>query len=189
VVIGFVSGYSAKNSVKTQFFYSLSFALGTAITFTILGLIASIAGSLLGDIGPYWKYILAAVAFIMGLQLLGLFTIKLPTPQIKNYGIKGYLGALIVGILFGLSASPCATPILVVILTLVASQGNLFYGTILLLSYAIGNAFLIMILGTSTGFFKKLLSSEKSQKFSEVLIKISGAILVFAGIYILITGH
>src|SRR4030042_6400338 len=75
LVIGFVGGYSEGNK-KKALLYSLTFALGLSITFTILGALASFLGRLFGDVGKLWYYLVAGVALVMGLYLLGL--IKIP---------------------------------------------------------------------------------------------------------------
>ena len=64
------------------------------------------------------------------------------------------IGALILGGLFGLVLSPCASPVLAVILTLAAIQGKVAYGSSLLFAYALGQGTLVILAGTFTGVSK-----------------------------------
>src|SRR3990172_8801099 len=74
LVIGYVGGYSGGDKKKAAL-YSLSFVLGLSANFTLLGIAASAAGSLLGGLGA-WPYVFAAlVAIVMGLSLMGLFEV------------------------------------------------------------------------------------------------------------------
>ena len=92
LVISYVGGY-AEGNVKRSFSFSLAFVVGLAITFTILGAIASLMGTLLGDVGGFWKYILAAVAIVMGLQMMGALNFQIPTPKLMKTEQKGLIGA------------------------------------------------------------------------------------------------
>ena len=77
LVIGYIGGHSAGDR-KKALNYSLLFALGLSITFTVLGAIAGIFGRLMGDVGHVWYWIVAALAVAMGLSLMGVFEINLP---------------------------------------------------------------------------------------------------------------
>jgi len=184
LVISFVGGYSEGN-LKRSFAFSLFFVIGLSITFTILGAIASLAGTLMGDIGGFWKYILAAVAIVMGLQMMGILTFQIPTPRMVKTEQKGLIGAFLLGMLFGVASSPCATPVLALILTFVASKQNLVYGTSLLFVYALAHTVLIFAVGVSTGMAESILKSNKFQNISVWSHKISGMIFVLMGILIL----
>jgi cytochrome c biogenesis protein CcdA len=184
LIISYVGGY-AEGDVKRSFTYSLAFALGLAITFTILGAVASLAGTLMGDIGGFWKYILSAVAIVMGLQMMGILNFQIPTPRMVKPEQKGLIGAFLLGLLFGIASSPCATPVLALILTFVASKRNLIYGTSLLFVYALAHTVLIFAVGVSTGLAEAFLKSQKVADLSIIAHKVSGAIFVLIGIAVL----
>ena len=184
LVISFVGGY-AEGDIKKSFAYSLFFVIGLSITFTILGAIASIAGTLMGDVGGFWKYILSAVAIIMGLQMMGILNFQLPAPKMVKTEQKGLLGAFLLGMLFGVASSPCATPVLALILTLVASKQNILYGISLLFVYALAHTVLIFAVGVSTGIAELFIKSRKFGEFSVILHKVSGIIFVLIGIIFL----
>ena len=160
LVISYVGGY-AEGDIKRSFSFSLAFVVGLSITFTILGAIASLMGTLLGDVGSLWKYILAAVAIVMGLQMMGILNFQIPTPRLVKTEQKGLVGAFLLGMLFGVASSPCATPVLALILTFVASKQNLAYGTSLLFVYALAHTVLIFAVGVSTGLAEVFLKSDR----------------------------
>ena len=60
LVIGYVGGTGQKDT-KRAFRLSLTFAAGAAVTFTILGVIASIAGRLMGTTASWWYNILGVL--------------------------------------------------------------------------------------------------------------------------------
>jgi cytochrome c biogenesis protein CcdA len=119
----------------------------------------------------------------MGIHLLGLFKFNFSLPQPMNVGKGGSLSAFFMGLLFGVVSTPCAVPILAVLLAFVASKGNVVYGGFLLLIYALGHSALILVAGTSMGAAKKLIESKGLRKTNLVLQKIAGVIIILVGVY------
>ncbi len=125
---------------------------------------------------------------LMALQTFEVFTlIKSTNLQSKNTK-KGYIGAIIAGILGGVFASPCSTPVLVALLALASNSENILYGMFLLLLYWIGNSILLVIAGTSVGTIKKITQNPKYGKLSVVLKYILGIIILMIGLYMLYLG-
>ncbi len=172
-------------SLKKSLGFSGLFVLGLSITFTVLGLISALMGRMLGDIGSFWKYLVAGVCLIMGLHLLGLFRFNIDAPQPMNVRKGGPFSAFLLGLLFGVVSTPCAVPILAVLLAYVGSQGNVAYGGILLLIYALGHSALILVAGTSMGAAKKLLESKGLRKTNRALQRIAGVVIILVGVYFL----
>lgn len=165
LIIGYVGGYSEGNKKRAALF-SFVFILGLSITFTLLGAAASVMGQFLGFMGR-WLYIgLAVIAILMGLQLMGIILIPLPFQKTRAVKTKGLLGAFLLGMLTGTVSSPCATPILAVILAYVSTQGDMVYGGLLLFVYAIGHCVLIFIAGLSVGLTESIISSRGAKNFS-----------------------
>jgi cytochrome c-type biogenesis protein len=186
LIIGYVGGYSEGNKRKAALF-SLVFVLGLSITFTLLGAAASVMGQFLGFMGR-WLYIgLAVIAILMGLQLMGFLNIPLPFQKTRSVKSKGLIGAFLLGLLTGTVSSPCATPVLAVILAYVSTQGDMIYGGSLLFVYALGHCALIFVAGLSIGFTESMVSSKGIKNFSLYSKRFSGAVLVAVGLYLGVT--
>jgi cytochrome c-type biogenesis protein len=186
LVIGYVGGYS-EGSKKKAALYSLVFVLGLSITFTLLGAVASVMGQFLGFMGNWLYAGLAVLAIFMGLQLMGIISIPLPFQKTRGVKTKGLIGAFLLGMLTGTVSSPCATPVLAVILAYVSTQGDIVYGGSLLFVYALGHCALIFVAGLSVGLTESIISSRGAKNFSLYAKKLSGALLIIAGIYFGIT--
>ena len=186
-MIGYVGGYSEGDRRKA-FLYSLTFILGLSITFTVLGAIASFLGGLFSLFSSVWYYITGGIALIIGLHLIGLFEWNLPLPVHLQPKRRGILGAFLLGIFFGIISSPCATPVLALILTFVASKGDVVYGTSLLFIYALGHCTLIFLAGTATGFAENFIKSKGILNITTWGKRIGGLIVVFVGIYLFYLG-
>jgi cytochrome c biogenesis protein CcdA len=184
LVVGYVGGY-ADGDRRKAFLYSVAFILGLSLTFTAFGAAAGMLGTMFGIIGGWWYAALGVVAVAMGLQMLGLYQLRLPFHVEVKPKRKGIFGAFLLGLFFGIVSSPCATPVLVAILTLVASKGEVAYGTALLFVYAIGHCMLMLLAGTFTGFVEAFVKAKGVRNFSEWSKRIGGAIISCVGLYLL----
>lgn len=168
LVIGYVGGIGEKSSRKA-FLYSVLFAIGSAITYVILGAVAASAGQLLGSASQWWYLFLGVLLTMMALQMCEIFMFIPSTNLMTKSKLRGGVGALVAGILGGLFASPCATPVLAVLLSLLATDGSLAWSILVMLMYALGNSILIVVAGTSIGVATGLLKSKKYQVWGEIL--------------------
>ena len=187
LVIGYVGG-TGQRDTKTAFRLSLTFAAGTAITFTALGVVASMAGKLVGSASSWWYVVLGVLMVLMAIQTWEIFEIIPSSYLVSKNTKKGYAGALMAGILGGVFSSPCSTPVLIALLAIVAGKGNLLWGIVLLLFYSLGHGILAVIVGTSIGFVRRLTASEKYGKLSSVLRITMGALILSIGLYMFYLG-
>lgn len=186
LVIGFVGGSNRDLGRGRSFALSLTFAVGLALTFMVLGLVASLVGGLVGGTSRVWYYVVAAVCVIIGLSMLGAFHLpEIPGASRLRERVRwrGLPGALALGLVSGLVASQCATPVLAAILTYVMSQdGALVYGAALLFVYALGRGVPIVLAGTFTGALKQL---QSLGRWAPIIERVSGAIIIGVGLYFL----
>jgi cytochrome c-type biogenesis protein len=123
----------------------------------------------------------------MGLNLLEALPLQMPSfdavgwvPKNLPAGVRSYL----LGLTFGLVASPCSTPVLATLLAWVSKTGDTFLGGVLLLFYAAGYVAPLIIAGTFTASIKKLL---ELRRWSSWITPTSGVLLVGFGVVSLIS--
>lgn len=184
LIIGYVGG-STDLSRGRSFGLSLTFAIGLATTFMMLGVIASLVGGLFGSMS-LWFYIVAGICFLIGLQMLGVLRFNIPSllgglrEQVR---FRGVLGAYVLGLVSGIVASQCATPVLAAVLTYVmAQQGAVLYGALLLFIYALGRGVPVVLAGSFTGALR---SMQALGRWSGTIEKASGVIILAVGFYFL----
>jgi cytochrome c-type biogenesis protein len=164
--------------------YSLVFVVGLCATFTVLGVMAALSGSLYGRSSTLWNWIVAAVCLVMGLHLMGLLPLRIPSPIRSQPRLQGALGALVLGLLFGFVSLPCAGPILIVVLTYLAgSNSSVAYGGLLLFVYGLGHSVLIIVAGVSVGLARRLIESGRVTRITERLRQGAGALIILVGGY------
>ena len=159
ITVGYIGGYESEGRLQAAA-QSSWFALGLATTLAILGIVATTIGKVYGQIGIGLPIVVSLVAIAMGLNLLEILPLRFPSLGATDWisqdlprGLRSYL----IGLTFGLIASPCSTPVLATLLTWVATTQNLVLGGGLLIAYAIGYVTPLVIAGTFTASIKKIL--------------------------------
>lgn len=186
LVIAYVGGTVVEPKKAAKL--SLVFALGSAVTFTVLGVVAASIGYLIGVGAKWWYLVLGALMVLMALQTWGVVNLIPSTYLTGRTKRRGYLGALLTGMLGGLFSSPCATPVLVALLAVAASSGSLLRGTMLLLLYGVGHGALAVLAGSSIGAVNKLTQSERYGALSRVLKIGMGVLILLIGLYLFYLG-
>lgn len=186
ITVGYIGGYESEGRLQAAA-QSSWFALGLATTLAILGIVATTIGKVYGQIGVGLPIVVSLVAIAMGLNLLELLPLRFPSLGTTDWisedlprGVRSYL----LGLTFGLIASPCSTPVLATLLTWVATTQNLVLGSGLLVAYAIGYVTPLVIAGTFTASIKKIL---ELRRWSSWINPVSGALLLGFGIFSLLS--
>lgn len=185
ITVGYI-GASETEGRKDALWKSSWFALGLATTLAGLGVFAAGFGQVYGQVGVGLPLLVSAIAIIMGLNLLEILPLRFPslggTQWIKEDfppSIRSYL----LGLTFGLVASPCSTPVLASLLAWVANTQDLVLGAGLLLSYTGGYVTPLIIAGTFTASIKKFL---EFRRWGSWITPVSGALLLGFGVFSLL---
>lgn len=190
LIVGFID-QQGQITTRRAFTISLLFSVGILITIGVIGAITAVAGRMLGDIGRYGNYFVAAIFFIVGLYLLDV--IRLPMLGAAQPGIKrkGMLAAFILGLVFGVALGPCTfaymAPMLAVTFKLAAT--NLSYGILLLLLYGVGHCSVIVLAGTFTELVEHYLHWNERSKGAVLLKKVCGGLVLLGGLYLIYTAR
>ncbi len=187
IVIAYVGGTDSKDP-KKAFKLSLIFALGSAITYTSLGVIAALFGNFIRFTGNWWYLLLGVLLILMVLQIWEIINVLPKNNLLSKNKKRGYVGSFLAGILAGLFSTPCSTPVLIVLLALVSANGSLVFGIFLLLLYSIGHSILVIVAGTSIGFVKKINESKKYGKISYIIKIIFGLLILALAFYMFYLG-
>jgi cytochrome c-type biogenesis protein len=185
ITIGYIGGYEARSRIQAAA-QSTWFALGLATTLAGLGIATAVLGRVYGQVGVGLPIVVSAIAILMGLNLLEALPLQLPNWGGMDWiskdlpeGVRSYL----IGLTFGLVASPCSTPVLITLLAWVTETKDPVLGGVLLLSYTVGYVAPLVLAGTFTASIKKLL---ELRRWSSWITPASGALLVGFGVFSLL---
>jgi cytochrome c-type biogenesis protein len=185
IMVGYMGGYEAKGrwSAIAQ---ASGFALGLATTLAGLGLVAGALGHVYGQVGIGLPIIVSVLAILMGLNLLE--ALPLPMPNFGNLdfwqeGLPIALKSYLLGLSFGLVASPCSTPVLATLLAWISTTGDPWLGAGLLLAYTMGYVSPLIVAGSFTASIKQFL---ELRRWSAWITPTSGILLVGFGVFSLL---
>lgn len=188
LVVGFIST-QGKISVGRTFKISLVFSIGILITIALIGVITASLGRLMGDVGIYGNYFVAAIFFLVGLYLLDILKIDWSSAGLKQTKARGLLAALILGLLFGIALGPCTFAYMAPVLGVVfqTAQTDYFMAVMFLLAFGIGHCAIIVGAGTLAGKVQKYLNwSEESQIIVRIK-RVCGVLVLLGGVYLVYT--
>jgi len=170
---------SARPSLPWQ--RSLSFAGGIVLSLVLLGLASGLLGHLYGSLPTQVPLLVAVVAVVMGLNLLGLLRFPLPAgpdPDRWRRLVPAPLAPLAAGLAFGLAATPCTTPVLAVLLTWMAQSGRPLTGMLLLIAFGAGQVVPLLVAGIAAASLPTLLGL---RRIGQWIPPISGVVLLTTG--------
>ncbi|TFG93515.1 MAG: hypothetical protein E4H15_01125 [Syntrophobacterales bacterium] len=189
ITVAYIGARSSASRGK-GFMLSVVYVLGMAAVYTALGGFAALTGKLFGQIqtSPWIYLVIANVCILMGLSMLGVFMLSIPTPQfLAGFRPKGervgIIGSFLVGAVSGLIIGPCTTPVLAVLLSLIATKQSAIFGMTLMFVFAIGLGTLLVIVGTFSGLFSSI---PKSGLWMTRINKVFGWVLIGMGEYFLL---
>lgn len=183
IVIGYIGGYGDDDNKKI-FWQLMSFIFGSAIVFSIIGVICALTGHVFAAIGgAYFILLVTSVILALGLNLLGVLELNFPVlinkiPQNNNN--SKFLYPMLLGAVFALIGTPCSTPILAGIMSFAAITNSIILSVIMLFAFALGQGVILVIAGMCTNVVKKF---GNVVSVSEIFLKISGGLLVLIALY------
>ena len=188
LIVGFIDE-QGKITTKRAFVISLLFSTGILVTIGLIGVITAMAGRMMGDVGRYGNYFVAVIFFLVGLHLLGVIPLPFGGPGQVGMKRKGYLAALLLGLIFGIALGPCTfaymAPMLAVTFKLAAT--NIGYGILLLVMYGIGHCAVIVLAGTFTEVVQHYLNWNEKSQGALILKKVCGFLVLLGGLYMIYT--
>jgi len=195
VYISFVTGHSLEELKKGTgtnptviFLRTNAFIIGFASIFVAMGIASSSFGTFLLKNKILFARISGVVVIIFGLQLLEIIKLNFLNKTKRFtacFHSTGLVSSFVFGIIFAFGWSPCVGPMLSSILILAADTANMQQGALLLLIYSLGIGLPFLVFSFSINYFFK---ASKILKRLDLLQKASGALLVFAGIYLIYNG-
>ncbi len=186
LIVGFIDG-QGRITTGRAFFISNLFAGGILISIAMIGGLTAAAGRMMGDLGVWANWLVAAIFFLVGLHLLGVIPMPWSGPGQVGLKRKGMLAAFLLGLIFGIALGPCTfaymAPILGVAFGLVADDW--IYAVSLLLAYGLGHCAVIVFAGTFTEIIQRYLNWNERSHGTNILKQICGLLVIAGGFWLI----
>jgi cytochrome c-type biogenesis protein len=185
LIIGFLTAQGEKKTSRGALL-SLLFAVGIFLTIAVIGAITAAMGRIMGDVGPYGKYAVAIVFFLVGLYLMDIIRLPDTGVNVRPPGMRSpLLSALALGLIFGIALGPCTfafmAPVLGVVFQL--STTNTIAAGALLLSFAFGHCVVIIIAGGLASRVQAYLDWTNRSRTVLWIKRTAGLLVIAGGVY------
>jgi len=156
IILG-VIGASAIESRVRGLTLSLAYVAGLALVYTLLGIFASVTGGFFGEIATSpWSYLIFGnLCLVLGIWMMDWINLPLFSSG-KTTEKRGCIGAFVIGVLSGIVAAPCTSPVLAGLLIYVSTTRNAVFGGAMMFAFSIGMSTLLILIGTFSGVAKSL---------------------------------
>jgi cytochrome c-type biogenesis protein len=189
LIVGFLQGGQAVSPRRAAGLSTL-FAVGILLSIALIGAATAAAGRMLGDLGPWGNYAVAAVFFVFGLHLLDL----LPMPEgwrpAPHQPRRGPMGALLFGLVFGVALGPCTFGFMAPVLGVtfgMAGSAPLFALAVLGL-FAAGHCAVIGLAGVSSTWVQRWLAWQNDTPGAKWLRRTCGILVLAGGGWLVFSG-
>lgn len=188
LVIGYISS-QGQQGMKRSYSLSLVFALGILITIGLIGAITASVGRMMGDVGVWGNIIVAGVFFVVGLYLMDIISLSWGGIVPQTSFARGWKGALLLGLIFGIGLGPCTfafmAPVLGVVFSVASADPMRAFS--LIAAFGAGHCAVIAVAGGAAGTVQKYLNWTEQSRGATYLKRGAGALVVLAGVYYLYT--
>lgn len=178
-----IFGGQTDTNITRVFFKALTYVLGIATMYSVLGVMAALSGGLFGGIlqSPFVLAGIGILLLALALSMFGLYEIQMPywlTSKLGGQNASGFIGVYISGLVVGVFAAPCIGPPIIALLAFVGSKGDPVFGFWSFFILSMGLGFPYLILGTFSGLLQKL---PKSGVWMVWVKKVFGIVLIGVG--------
>ena len=163
ITVALVGGESTGTRSRWRpFALTISYAIGLALVYALLGLIAGLSGTLFGTVStnPWLLFAMGNLLLLFALVMLDALPLSIPTwvmQRASQAGSKGGLGgAFGMGAASGVVAAPCGAPVMAAVLTWVGTTRSASLGFIYLFVFSLGMTALLVVVGTFSGALARL---------------------------------
>ncbi|HEV8599803.1 MAG TPA: cytochrome c biogenesis protein CcdA [Gemmatimonadales bacterium] len=156
ITIGILGGGAEARSRRRTVAYTLLYALGLALVYASLGLLAGLSGTLFGSVSSNrWAFLLmGGLLLLAALAMLDVFPVAAPARLVAwagRFGARSPGSVFLMGATSGLVAAPCGAPAFAAVLTFVGHTRSAALGFLYLFVFSLGMTALLIGVGLSAG--------------------------------------
>lgn len=183
LIVSYVAGQNQIVAGKKAAIYAVVFTLGLFITIAVIGVICTLLGRMLGDVGPYMSIVVGVILVWVSLDILGVAKCSMSGGLMAKIKVKGVFGALVLGLAYGILSGSCTFGFIAPILAIITVQEKILTGIVFIVLFGIGHCIPIALAGSSTALVKRFLENSAWQQGSGLFRKLAGVCIGALGVY------
>jgi len=186
LIVGYVAGQERALNARDAACYAGVFSIGLFISIALVGIVCSLLGRMLGEVGPYWTILVGAILIWVALDMWGVSHCSMSGSLMGRIKVKGMIGALVLGLAYGILSGSCTFGFIAPILAIITIQQKILIGILYIVLFGIGHCIPIAVAGSSTATVRKLLENSSFHEGSQWFRKCAGAAIALLGLYFIV---
>jgi cytochrome c-type biogenesis protein len=186
LIVTYVAGQDEALKARHAAYYAAVFTIGLFITIAMVGIVCSLLGRMLGEVGPYWTILVGAILIWVALDMLGIAWCSMSSGLLGRIRIKGLLGAFVLGLAYGVLSGSCTFGFIAPILAIITIQQKVVTGIVFIVLFGVGHCIPIAIAGSSTATVKRLLESSSFYEGGLWFRRCAGVGIGLLGVYFIL---
>lgn len=186
LIVSYVAGQEKGLHTKSAAFYAVAFTIGLFITIALVGIICSLLGRMLGDVGPWWTIIVGVILIWVALDMLGVKACSMSGSLMARLRVKGLGGAFLLGLAYGVLSGSCTFGFIAPILAIITIQQKVVTGILFIVLFGIGHCIPIAVAGSSAALVRRVLENSRFQQGGMWFRRIAGVAIACLGGYFIV---
>jgi cytochrome c-type biogenesis protein len=183
LVVAYVGGQDELVEGRQAVKFAVLFSVGLFITIATVGVICTLLGRMLGDVGSYWTILIGLILLWVASDMLGIAKCSMPSGMLGKLQVKGVMGAFILGLAYGILSGSCTFGFIASILAIITVQEKIVTGVMMIILFGIGHCLPIAVAGSSTATVKKILANSTFGQGATWFRKGAGVVIGGLGVY------
>jgi cytochrome c-type biogenesis protein len=183
LIVAYVGGQENAVNPRRAAWYAGAFSLGLFITIAVVGIICTLLGRMLGDVGSWWQVLVGIVLVWVALGMLGVQACSMSGSLLYRLNLRGIHGAFGLGLAYGILSGSCTFGFIAPILAIVTVQQQVVAGSLMMVLFAVGHCLPIAVAGSSTAMVRKLTESGAWQGAGMWFRRSAGVVIGLLGAY------
>lgn len=186
LIVSYVGGQNKEVRAGNATLYAAAFTIGLFISIAMVGIICSLLGRILGDVGPWWTILIGVILIWAALDMLGVQACSLSGGLMARLRVRGIGGAFLLGLAYGVLSGSCTFGFIAPILAIITIQQKIATGVLFIILFGIGHCIPIAVAGSSTALVKRVLENNRFQQGGLWFRRASGVGIGGLGIYFIV---
>ncbi|CAG35678.1 cytochrome c biogenesis CcdA family protein [Desulfotalea psychrophila] len=183
LIISYVAGEKRVIAGRLATIYAIVFTIGLFITIAVIGVICSLLGRMLGDVGPYMNLVVGAILLWVSLDFLGIAKCSISGGLMAKMQVRGVPGAFILGLSYGILSGSCTFGFIAPILAIITVQEQFVTGVVFIILFGLGHCMPIALAGSSAALIKSCLANSVWQRGSVIFRRLAGLCIGGLAVY------
>lgn len=183
LIVAYVGGQQAAINPRRAAWYAGAFSIGLFITIALVGVVCTVLGRMLGDVGSWWQVVVGLVLIWVALGMLGVQACSVSGSLLYRLNLRGIHGAFGLGLAYGVLSGSCTFGFIAPILAIVTVQQKIIAGSMMMVLFAIGHCLPIAVAGSSTAMVRKITENSAWQGAGIWFRRGAGVVIALLGLY------